>query len=347
MGETASFTKEGFPPYRISLSTFWNDYIMLTPKKLNKILMAVIPALIIITIMIMAQKDKSRNPLFSGRTTPSLQEISSPLPSPAPETASHYIILAEERINSGDYDKATELLAKAIKLDPKEYGVYILMGDMAADVGQYKDAETYYRQALSNPKYKMTANVKLGMMYRDMGKPDMAEKCLTNALTETADSEEEKRERAMACLELSRIESARGDFQKAGEYLDEAFLILPHMSYNNYYLGLWYLDLGKYDTAEKVIRKCFQDEDPGESVEPWELDYALAMVYAGKGEDEKSTEYLESAVKELTRYKLLKPANRLRKDKSFEKFKNTKQFKRINESLQREISGLEPLSTEK
>ena len=26
MGETASFTKEGFPPYRISLSTFWNDY---------------------------------------------------------------------------------------------------------------------------------------------------------------------------------------------------------------------------------------------------------------------------------------------------------------------------------
>ena len=26
MGETASFLKEGFPPYRISLSTFWNDY---------------------------------------------------------------------------------------------------------------------------------------------------------------------------------------------------------------------------------------------------------------------------------------------------------------------------------
>ena len=38
MGETASFTKEGFPPYRISLSTFWNDYnlnndVIITEKK--------------------------------------------------------------------------------------------------------------------------------------------------------------------------------------------------------------------------------------------------------------------------------------------------------------------------
>lgn len=307
--------------------------------------MAIIPVIIIISIIITAQKNKSPIPSSAGKTTPSQQEAGSPLPPMKPETASDYIILAGQYKSAGEYDKAVELLKEAIKPEPEDYRPYALIGDMMAGTGQFKKAELFYRHAMSKPQHDRMTDIKLGRMYRKMGKPDMTEECLTNVLAETADSEEEKRVRAMACLEFSRVESARGDFQKAGEYLDEAFLILPHLSYNNYYLGLWYLELGKYDIAEKAVRKCFQDEDPDESVETSELDYTLAMIYAGKGDNGKAAEYLESAANELKRYRLLELMNRLREENAFEQFRKSKQFEKINEKLQRETSGLNPLST--
>lgn len=264
-----------------------------------------------------------------------------------PEYHIAYIVLAEEYQSIGEYEKAAVLLEKAIKLDPGYYQAYALVGDMMTGMGKYLDAEWFYRRALSNPRHEKLVNIKLGRMYRYIGKPDMAEEFLKKALEETVTGEEKKRERAMVYLELSRVESERGNMVKSKDYLDKAFRTFPSFDYNNYYLSLWYLDQGEYDTAEKAVRKCFQGEDPDESVDPSSLYYGLAMISAGRGDMKKAGEHLESASQEMKKYRLLELMNRLQKDKAFLEFRKSEEYRRINEKIQKETAGLKSIKIDK
>ena len=258
-----------------------------------------------------------------------------------------YIVLAEEYQSMGEYQKAVQLLEKAIKLDPGYYQAYAIIGDMMTGIGKYRDAEWFYRRALSNPRHEKLVNIKLGRMYRFIGKYKLAKEFLNKALEEEGESEEKLRERAMVYLELSRIECENGDFAQGESFLAKAFETFPHLDYLNYYRGLFFLDMKKFDKAEKSMKKCYEGEDPDESIDPSEIKYGLASVYAQKGDFKKTGEELDSAISELKKYRLMEIMNRLQKDNNFEDFRKSKEYWEIMQKLQKETSGLKSIRINK
>ncbi|MCE1248612.1 MAG: tetratricopeptide repeat protein [Firmicutes bacterium] len=234
-----------------------------------------------------------------------------------------YIVVGEEHQLQGNYREAVRFLEKSMELDPIYYRAYADIGDMLVDLGRYKEAEAYYQRTLkTNPRYEALIYTQIGRLYVILGNPEMAEKCFREGISVHKDNPEDNQEKAMAYLELSRLESKRKNFAKAREYIDNAFKDFPHYEYNHYYLALLYLDEGKFAQAEKQLRKSYDKNTPEDSMEPFEIDYGFARIYAAAGKFDKAMKNLEASAAALNSYRKLSIYNQSLRDEYMVKLRD-------------------------
>lgn len=255
-----------------------------------------------------------------------------------------YIVLAEEYYIRGEYQKAVDLLEKSIELDPVYYRAYSIIGDMLVTLGDYDKAEKYYRRTLkTNPRYEALIYVKMGRLYRLLGKEDKAGEYFREAVNVHRDNPEMNQEKAMGYLGLSRIASDKKQFNKAREYINKAFGDFPPYEYNNYYLALWYADKGDFKKAMGEMKKCLRESDTEESMEQYEIDYGIARIYAAEGKFDKAMEYLKKSVKNENNYCKVEILNRSGKDSYLVKLRDTDEYGKFEEKMNKVKENLPAL----
>jgi tetratricopeptide (TPR) repeat protein len=259
-----------------------------------------------------------------------------------------YIVVGEEHQLQGDYRQAVRFLEKSIQLDPIYYRAYADIGDMLVDLGRYKEAEEYYQRTLkTNPRYEALIYTQMGRLYRIFGNLQMAEKCFREGISVHRDNPEDNQEKAMAYLELSRLECQKKNFSKAKEYIDNAFKDFPHYEYNHYYLALMYLDQGEFAKAEEQLKKSYDKNTPEDSMEPFEIDYGFARIYAAAGKFGKAVKNLEASAAALNSYRKLSVYNQSLRDEYMVKLRDYPGYNQFRGEMEKLKQSLPELKVNK
>jgi Flp pilus assembly protein TadD len=105
--------------------------------------------------------------------------------------------------------------------DDNKAFVYRLLGELDQAIGDYRNAEGWYRQAIELEPAKGLLQLFLGVTLRRQGRDPEAEACYRKALTLDGDQDE-------YLVNLGFILQARGDLKEAARCFSDALVIDPN-----------------------------------------------------------------------------------------------------------------------
>jgi Flp pilus assembly protein TadD len=169
----------------------------------------------------------------------------------APDSAPMHMLTAERFINAGDATLAIEQYQEALAKDPSLLGVHYELGEAimqeSLSEGSLNRAAAELKLALNEDPRNAGAEAKLGIIEGIRGNSNLAEAHYTHALSLKADE-------FNALVGLGRILRARGENEKAAEYLTQASKIDPMDDSIHYQLAQLYRDLGRKADAEQEMK---------------------------------------------------------------------------------------------
>lgn len=220
-------------------------------------------------------------------------------------------------------DKAKQAYSKAIEIAPdKEERVYLLLGNILMDEGNFDDAFDIYQRLVDTFPASFAGHFFLGKIHAEKDRPDEAEAAFKRALALEPELEEGR-------FELLKIYKTTGETDKARALYIELLEKNPNNIRAAMELGLFYQkngfikegenllkDLGLRSKQDpEIIRKVIQLYiDPEqyddaivvlegmlkEMQDSSDLQYLTGVSYDGKGDDDKAMAY----------FKLVTPDNR-------------------------------------
>jgi len=120
-------------------------------------------------------------------------------------------------VNNGQPEKALENLNKSLSLDPNNTLTLIGLGIAHSMLGNFKESEKYYKQALDIDPTLAEAHNYLGSVYQEMGLLDKAEQEFLKAA-----SNENYHSRELPYYNLARLYLIKEDNEKAYEYIKKS-----------------------------------------------------------------------------------------------------------------------------
>ncbi len=159
----------------------------------------------------------------------------------------HYLGLTEYQ--SGNLEKAIELIGGAIQLSQKEPNYYSNLAMCYADKGQNEEAEKNYRAALKFDSRLIPALIGLGSLLGKQGKFKESEQYLSSVAKKQPNHVTANVNYALTLQKL-------GKHQQALIYAKKAVKIDPNNAVSQNNLGTIYQDLGEFSEAQKCFRKA-------------------------------------------------------------------------------------------
>jgi tetratricopeptide (TPR) repeat protein len=197
-----------------------------------------------------------------------------------------YMSQGSNFLREKQYDRAVDVLNKAIALKPEAARAHNLLGIAYFLQENFKKAEEVFQEAVSLDKAYAAAYVNLGNTCFMMGELAKAESYLKRALSIAPNS-------ISALYSLGTLLLSRGQYEEGTAYLAQGVALDPE-----------YLDKQRDFTARIAVAGLSSPETY----------FAWAKVYAGQGRVDKAAEYLDKA-----RSAGFKDWKRLETEKEFEK----------------------------
>lgn len=168
-----------------------------------------------------------------------------------------YCNLAVVLRDLGDRQAVASASQSAIALDPENFEIRVLFGELAFDQGDYKSAERNFLAAVELEQHSGVALSALGKAQLRLERPDESLATCQRAVQCDATYADGYLNLGCALKFLGRHKEAVEDFERAVE-LDPKFI----QAYNN--LGLCYVDLGDFERAYESFEAALR-VDPNAS----------------------------------------------------------------------------------
>lgn len=128
--------------------------------------------------------------------------------------------------------------------------------------GDYPAAERELKTAIKLNPYYVNAYHALGLLYRALGKNDLAIDMFEKSLKINPNLYQ-------ACVNLSHIYFEKKDHKKALDYMKKAVSIAPNNPLLHKDLGILYLNLGEMEKAREEFKKVLELSPENKEVEEW------------------------------------------------------------------------------
>jgi Tfp pilus assembly protein PilF len=150
--------------------------------------------------------------------------------------ADAYLLAGATRLRIDDFEAARDDLEAALRLNPKLPNIYTLVGTARDKVGDAKDAEAAFREALKMNANDFDANLSLGAILYKRRSLDEAKPYLDRAVQLRPDN-------TIARYESAMLKSAVGDYAAAAQQLesvikDDPEWLDPHVELASLYYKL-------------------------------------------------------------------------------------------------------------
>lgn len=241
------------------------------------------------------------------------------------------VMLGERPRREGQYKKALQVFAQALRLDQENVYVLHAWGDMHRKKGNLRLADEYLRRALRRDPPNVPILVSLALVRKDQKQHDRAQKLLDQALqiepknpmvlVALADvlTKQGKWREAVANAQqalsmhpanvparnlLGRIAKDQGHWQEARKYLDEALALEPENLHCLHLMGELCFEEGKFlkrhdefSQAEEKVRAAERRFLQVLSLEPTNVHtlVALGALYSEERHFEKAEQKLQEA----------------------------------------------------
>jgi adenylate cyclase len=197
----------------------------------------------------------------------------------------------------GRLDEAVDLVRRAFRVDPRDWGLPFNMAEYETNLGNYRNAERWVQVAEARtPNHRFLSTHRVLIL--------LAEGKTSEAVEEAERNLSEDPQDLVEALSMAAEASLRaGNFEKALQYLEEAYRISPEgwdiVGRSRQTLHGWaLLKLGDTERGlallEEVAQKAHRLIDQGNE-EPV-LRRELAAVYAASGDRQRAYEWLERAI---------------------------------------------------
>lgn len=186
--------------------------------------------------------------------------------------------------NINDLINARDYFAMAVEIDKKNYKSYYELGLIFDETDKKDIAIAMFNNAIKIEPLFYEAKEALGICYTSQGKFKEAVQVYKKALEKHPDSYEMYYNIAIIEMELEEYEEAKEAFKKASELKEDLYTALFNLG------NICYL-FGEYEEAIEAYKKMLKSGVYGPKGY-----YKIALVYAEKGEYEKSMASLEYAI---------------------------------------------------
>lgn len=159
------------------------------------------------------------------------------------------MVLADLLTDAGDPDTAIEELTTALGVAPSPSQVLVRRGALYARIGQPREAETDFREAIRRDSSHWPAYRYLGVTRLRLGRPEEAETALREAITLAPQDPE-------SVLYLGETLLAQGRLEAAFDELRRAVDLAPADPRGYTLLGRLFDRLGRADEAMAMHRKA-------------------------------------------------------------------------------------------
>lgn len=186
--------------------------------------------------------------------------------------------------NLNDLINARDSFALAIEIDKSDYRSYYELGLILDETNKKDTAIAMFNRAIKIEPNFYEAKEALGICYTSQGKFKEAVQVYKKALEKHPDSYEMYYNIAIIEMELEEYEEAKAAFKKASEIKRDLYTALYNLG------NICYL-FGEYEEAIDAYKKMLNSGVYGPKAY-----FKIALVYAEKGEYEKSMASLEYAI---------------------------------------------------
>jgi tetratricopeptide (TPR) repeat protein len=167
-------------------------------------------------------------------------------------------VQAVRAYDSGDTDRATNLLQQATRTNPNLTMAHAMLGDMYRAKGDYEAALREYKEAARLDPYTAESHYKLGVAYQLLQRSPEAADAYKRAI-------ELDPNHALANMNLGLVYVALGQLDDAVKYTTKATQIDPNSAIAFSNLGVALDAQGKYAEAETAYRRSLEI-DPKQEV---------------------------------------------------------------------------------
>jgi tetratricopeptide (TPR) repeat protein len=189
-------------------------------------------------------------------------------------------------MKAGDYEKATELYAQAIQMDPANPSPYYFLGKAYATRGLIDESKEVMEKAIAlNLSYRPFAHVTLGVALANAGRFEEAAVQFQKALD--ADGE-----MGLAAYNLASCLVNVGRYTEAESAFTRAEFLCKEDSEALVGIALGYVKLGRYDRGIDLAQRILR-EDPHNP----EALYAAGLGLEAKGRIGEAVAYFERALR--------------------------------------------------
>ena len=192
--------------------------------------------------------------------------------------------LAIQNHQSNNYNEASKLYEKILKIKPDHFESNFYLGTLNAQNNNFQKAAQLISKAIEiNPNIADLHN-NLGLIFRELKELEKASNCINKAIQINPDY-------AVAHSNLGLIYKDLGEIEKAEKCFRKSIEINPkhENAYNN--LGLIYKDLGEIEKAEKHFKESIE-------INPKHVQayINLGNLFKSLGEIEKAEKFYNNAI---------------------------------------------------
>ena len=155
----------------------------------------------------------------------------------------------------GQHQRAAELIARAIELQPAEAMFHNNLGNVHMERAQVAEAEACYQRALELDAGRLDALNNLGVLWSTGQRPDDAERALRHVMQQAPDFADARQNLANHYLRVGRVVDAV-------QLCCDGLIVAPRHAGMRYLLGMAYSLMGRNDEAIAVYRAWLEAE-PG------------------------------------------------------------------------------------
>lgn len=183
------------------------------------------------------------NTLLYGQRFEELIQVTSDMVEKFPWSSDAYKLRAQGYNAYGEYVLSKKDLQTALKLDPKNHSVHMVMGNTYRLMGEYEKAVEAYTNALKEPSIREQTYILLGEAYELNKDYQMAMQNFEKSLDMNPNS-------YMANLKIGYINSITGDYDGAIDFYSKAAKIQPSI---DVYIQIGAIQLVKGQPQQAVI----------------------------------------------------------------------------------------------
>lgn len=182
--------------------------------------------------------------------------------------------------HKNNVEKALLAIRRAISINPLNPDCYAICGVYLMTVERWQEAIDAFQAVLRLKPRDAETFAKLGVVYRNCGQPDQAERCYRRAL------DIEPTYQVMS--NLGTLLMYQGRLDEAESFLLRAYEMKPDHYYILTNLGAVYGFKNRYRDAERFLRECLKRKpDHAEAI------YSLGSVLSSQGFHEEAHNYLQ------------------------------------------------------